>query len=71
MSRLYEELRDLAVNDETVHAHLKHQSITGADDLAVAIELVKQLAVQKRAYLDLATKTANMSCGPVVLGSES
>ena len=66
MSKLYEELRDLAVKDETVHAHLKHQSMTDSDDLTVAIELIRQLAEQKKAYFDMATKSSELSIDPVV-----
>jgi len=67
MSKLYEELRDLAVNDATVYAHLKMQQKGGLDDFNIAIALIRSLVHEKKAYFDDAVKTRELSVVPLIV----
>lgn len=71
MSKLYEELRDIAMQDGTVYAYLQKQSINHLDELDVAIALIQQLVVEKNAYFDDAINTRNLSIVPMLLSDDS
>lgn len=64
-TRLYEELRELALHDATIYAFLKTQQATGASDLTVAISLIKQLSKEKKIYFDDAIRTRELSIIPI------
>jgi len=51
-TRLYEELRDIAIEEATVYAYLKTQEVNGASDFHTAVMLIRQLAKEKKAYYD-------------------
>lgn len=51
-TKLYEELRDLAMEEATVYAYLKTQEANGASDLHTAVMLIRQLAKEKKIYFD-------------------
>lgn len=70
-SRLYKELRELALHDSTIYAWLKTQQATEASDLTVAISLIKQLAKEKKAYFDDAINTRNLSIVPTMFKERS
>lgn len=53
-TKLYEELRDLMVEEATVYAYLKTQQSNGASDLHTAVMIIRQLAKEKKAYFDQA-----------------
>ena len=67
MSKLYDELRELAVHDQTIYANLRLQEVTGASDLVVAIEIIKQLSRESDNYRRDAIRTREMSVTPIVL----
>lgn len=65
MSKLYAELHDIALNDMTVYSYLKTQDMTSATDFDTAIALIRQLVKEKKAYLDDAINTRNLSVIPL------
>lgn len=63
-SKLYEELRDLAMEDATIYAFLKTQEATGVSDLHTATMLIRQLAKEKKTYFDQAVTLSEYSTKP-------
>jgi len=70
MSKLYEELREIAVHDATVYHFLKHQSAANTPDLETAIAIIKQLSKEKKFYFNDAVKTRDLSIVPILASSK-
>lgn len=71
MSKLYKELRDVAVQDATVYHFLKQQNASDNSDLETAIQLIRQLAKEKKAFFDDAVNTRNLSVVPFTMISSN
>lgn len=66
-TKLYEELRDLAMEEATVYAYLKTQEANGASDLHTAIMLIRQLAKEKKIYFDQVVALTETSVKPKIV----
>jgi len=66
MSKLYEELRELVMDNRTVYSHLMLQEATGASDLVVAVALIKALVKENKHYYDLAINAAATNTNPTI-----
>lgn len=66
-TKLYEELKDLAMEEATVYAYLKTQEANGASDFHTATMLIRQLAKEKKAYFDQAILLSETNINPSMI----
>lgn len=63
-TKLYEELRDIAMEDATIYAYLKTQEASGTSDFHTAIMLIRRLAKEKKRYFDQVISLTETSTQP-------